>query len=213
MLPHSSLTARHHRVFGAGTLTRSRSVCASGRRTRAMITRALIITATAGVAGACSSNPAPQSANAALPAGAPRVIAESDSLAGEYLTTLGGCNDCHTPGWAEQNGKVPDADRLVGADIGYRGPWGTTYPANLRLVVQSATEDKWVSMLTTADNGRGKPPMPWMNTERMNDHDLRAMYRYIKSLGAKGDRMPRALPPGAVPATPYILMAPQQPGR
>jgi len=57
MLLHSSLTARHRRVSGARTRTQPRFVCASSRRTRAMITRTLIITVSAAVAGACSSNP------------------------------------------------------------------------------------------------------------------------------------------------------------
>src|SRR5690606_32324318 len=36
----------------------------------------------------------------------------------------GGCNDCHTPGFAEASGNVPGVDQLLGSDIGYSGPWG-----------------------------------------------------------------------------------------
>ena len=28
--------------------------------------------------------------------------------------------------------------------VGFQGPWGTSYPANLRLTVQSMTETQWV---------------------------------------------------------------------
>jgi mono/diheme cytochrome c family protein len=144
--------------------------------------------------------------------GTPRLLASTDSAAGQYLTIVGGCNDCHTPGWAESNGKTPPAEQLVGSPVGYRGPWGTSYPANLRTVTQRATEDRWVQILTTADGGHGRPPMPWMNTAQMSDHDLRAMYRYIRSLGAAGSAVPRAVPPGTMPSTPYINFVPVQPG-
>jgi hypothetical protein len=140
------------------------------------------------------------------------VVASSDSAAGAYLTIIGGCNDCHTLSWAESNGKTADADRLTGSNIGYRGPWGTTYPANLRILPPRMTEDRWVQVLTTADSGHGRPPMPWMNTAAMSQRDLRNMYRYVKALGPKGQRMPRAVAPGTEPTTMYIPMVPQKPG-
>jgi hypothetical protein len=39
------------------------------------------------------------------------------------------------------------------------------------------------------------------------------MYRYVKALGPKGERAPRAVPPGQEPTTPYVLMVPQQRGK
>jgi hypothetical protein len=139
------------------------------------------------------------------------VQAANDSLTGRYLTVVGGCNDCHTVGWAESNGKTPEAERLTGSNVGYRGPWGTTYAANLRTVAQRTSEDRWVRILTTADSGQGRPPMPWMNTAAMSQHDLRAIYRYIHSLGARGPNAPRAVPPDSRPRTPYINFVPVQP--
>jgi mono/diheme cytochrome c family protein len=77
---------------------------------------------------------------------------------GEYLATLGGCNDCHSPKTMTPQGPVPDKTRLLSghrADaqlppvpaglIGpsqwgaianndftaWVGPWGTSYAANL----------------------------------------------------------------------------------
>lgn len=138
------------------------------------------------------------------------VTAATPEQAGEYLTIVGGCNDCHTQGWAETNGNVPQADRLAGNPVGYRGPWGTAYAANLRMVVQRIPEERWLSILKTADGGHGKPPMPWMNTRLMSDQDLRAMYQYIHALGPKGERMPRSVPPGQAPTTPYVDMTVQQ---
>jgi len=139
------------------------------------------------------------------------VVAATDSAAGAYLTIVGGCNDCHTSTWSESNGRTPEADRLTGNSVGYRGPWGTSYAANLRALTPRMTEDRWVEVLTTTDGGHGRPPMPWMNTAMMSQRDLRNLYRYVKALGPKGDRAPRAVPAGTEPTTSYVLMVPQAP--
>lgn len=164
-----------------------------------------------GTSSATMQSPAAGSAAGSATGSGAFVQAANDSLSGRYLTVVGGCNDCHTVGWAESNGRTPEAERLTGSNVGYRGPWGTTYAANLRNVVQRASEDRWVRILTTADSGQGRPPMPWMNTAAMSQHDLRAIYRYIHSLGARGPNAPRAVPPDSTPRTPYINFVPVQP--
>ena len=77
---------------------------------------------------------------------------------GEYLATLGGCHDCHTPKVMTKDGPVPDKSRLLighpataklppvppgifGPDqwgaittndlTAWVGPWGTSFAANL----------------------------------------------------------------------------------
>jgi mono/diheme cytochrome c family protein len=156
-----------------------------------------------------SASPAPSATDAMPPANGPAVAAVSMEQAGEYLTIVGSCNDCHTQGWTESEGKVPPADRLAGFNVGFRGPWGTTYGKNLRTIVSRQSEDRWVQILRTADDGDGKPPMPWWNMKLMSDRDLRAMYRYIKSLGPKQNGVPRGLPAGKEPTGPYIWVTPQ----
>ena len=131
--------------------------------------------------------------------------ADDDLASGRYLVTIGGCNDCHTSMWAESNGKVDEKEWLTGSPIGWRGPWGTTYPSNLRLLVNDMSEDAWVVMLKTRVD---RPPMPWMNVNRLSEKDARAMYRFIKSLGAHGERMPTALDPQSEPKTPYFIAEP-----
>jgi len=37
---------------------------------------------------------------------------------GRYLTVIGSCNDCHTHGYAERAGEVPDSDWLMGDALG-----------------------------------------------------------------------------------------------
>ena len=151
-----------------------------------------------------STTPTTSPGTTVLGLNTPHVAATSPESAGEYLTIVGGCNDCHTARWGETNGNVAPADRFTGNPVGYHGPWGTTYAPNLRLITQRMSEDRWVHILTTAADGKGEPPMPWMNTKLMTDQDLRALYVYIKSLGPKGEQVPRRLPPGRTPTGPYV---------
>ncbi len=135
--------------------------------------------------------------------------AKTDIEAGRYLVTIGGCNDCHTDGYLQKEGKIPEKDWLTGSIMGWRGPWGTTYASNLRLFVQDVDEDDFVETIKTR---KSMPPMPWMNVNKMSEKDARSVYKYIKSLGAKGEEMPNALPPNQVPATPFITLVPQSMG-
>ncbi|WP_437769793.1 cytochrome C [Sorangium sp. So ce281] len=138
----------------------------------------------------------------------PRVAAGTPEEAGRYLILVGGCNDCHTPGWDRSGGGLPTSEWLTGSGVGYRGPWGTSYAANLRISAQNLSEEAWVRMFR---EGAGRPPMPWLNYVTLHERDLVAMYRFIRSLGEKGAPAPQAVSPEEEPATPYILMVPQQP--
>jgi mono/diheme cytochrome c family protein len=120
---------------------------------------------------------------------------------GRYLTKITGCHDCHTPGYAPSGGKVPESQYLTGDALGWRGPWGTTYPTNLRLYMQNFTEEQWVK---TAKSLKTRPPMPWFNLHDMTARDLRAMYRYIRHLGPAGKPAPAYVPPDQTPSGPYV---------
>jgi mono/diheme cytochrome c family protein len=124
---------------------------------------------------------------------------------GKYVAMIGGCNDCHTPHYPESGGKVPETEWLTGAPVGFQGPWGTTYPANLRLLAQSMNETQWVARFRT----EMRPPMPWFNLAAMTDADLQAVYRYVRSLGPKGKAVPQYVPPGQQVNTPYFVFVPQ----
>ncbi len=137
---------------------------------------------------------------------APHVVAASPVEAGRYIAIVGGCNDCHTEGYLQSEGNVPEDQWLAGSVMGWRGPWGTTYGANLRLRVQEMTEDEWVEQLRTR---HANPPMPWMNVNQMHESDARALYRYIQSLGPTGEHVPAMVPPGEEPEGPYMMLQPQ----
>lgn len=119
---------------------------------------------------------------------------------GRYIVTVGGCNDCHTSGYLLSGGNVPVSTWLMGDSFGWNGPWGTTYPPNLRLFISKLSEDQWVKEAKTL---KRKPPMPWFNLNIMKEGDLRAIYHFVKSLGAPGKQAPAYLPPDKVPPMPY----------
>lgn len=128
---------------------------------------------------------------------------------GRYLVQIGGCNDCHTPGYAMSGGKVPEAQWLTGDALGWQGPWGTTYPVNLRLYMQKMSEADWLKQAKTLET---RPPMPWFNVRAMSNADLRALYRYIRHLGAAGSEAPAYVPPGGKVSTPVVVF-PAPPGK
>jgi mono/diheme cytochrome c family protein len=136
----------------------------------------------------------------ALPAGAQQKE-DASIKRGRYLIQIAGCNDCHTPGFAPSGGKVAEAQWLTGDQLGWRGPWGTTYPTNLRLLFQELTEDQWVKK---AKSLATRPPMPWFNVREMSTADLRAVYRYVRHLGPAGKPAPAYVPPDKTPPPPYV---------
>ena len=84
---------------------------------------------------------------------------------GRYLLKISGCNDCHTPGYAQSGGAVPEKEWLTGDSLGWRGPWGTTYPSNLRRYMQTISEEQW---LARAKTRQYRPPMPWFALRDMS---------------------------------------------
>lgn len=152
-----------------------------------------IITATAAIA--LSGSAAAQSASS------------QDVSRGRYLVEIAGCNDCHTAGYAQSGGNIPETKWLTGDRLGWYGPWGTTYPPNLRLYMQTMTEAQWVERARTL---QGRPPMPWYALHRMSADDLAAIYRFVRYLGPAGRPAPQALLPGQTPPAPYVAF-PQSP--
>ena len=120
---------------------------------------------------------------------------------GRYIAQIAGCNDCHTAGYAMSGGKVPEKDWLAGDAVGWRGPWGTTYPTNLRVSLSKMSEDEWVKYAKAL---KARPPMPWFALRDMTTGDLRAFYRFVRHLGPAGKPAPAYVPPDQTPKGPYI---------
>jgi mono/diheme cytochrome c family protein len=151
---------------------------------------------------------------AALALAAPHVVAQNKADAkapsskpmskaarhGKYLVEIGSCNDCHTPRFAETEGKVPEKEWLTGDALGWRGPWGTTYPSNLRLVAQNMTEAQFLAR----SRGPLRPPMPVPALRAMSDADIKAIYAYLRYLGPAGSPAPAYVPPDKTPNGPVV---------
>ncbi|WP_346014856.1 c-type cytochrome [Vibrio sp. J1-1] len=120
---------------------------------------------------------------------------------GKYLVIIGGCNDCHTAGYAPSGGTIPESQWLLGEQLGFRGPWGTTYPVNLREYISNLTESEWIAK---AKQLKTRPPMPWWVLNTMTEDDLRAVHQYVKSLGSVKNTVPSFVPPEEEPNPPYI---------
>lgn len=170
-----------------------------------------------GVAALCGCQrdaaPPVASAVAAIPLAAGAAHADTaapDLIArGDYLVRTTGCNDCHTPGYAEQQGNVDRSSWLVGSPLGYKGPWGTTYAINLRLKLADMDEAQW---LDYSSRLKTRPIMPDFAVRAMTVEDRRAIYRFIKSLGPGGPPAPAYVPPGQTPSPPYFeLVLPTPP--
>ncbi len=136
--------------------------------------------------------------------------ADAKLARGKYLVEITGCNDCHTPGFGLSGGKVPESEWLVGDGLGWQGPWGTTYASNLRLYFKDKTEAQWLKEARTL---RARPPMPYWAVNTMTDDDLRAIFRYVKSLPPKGAPAPAYVPPGQPAKGPVVAFPSPPPGK
>ncbi len=138
--------------------------------------------------GACTD----RQAEATPEGGAVVATANADAVArGKYLTTIMGCNDCHTPFEMTERGPAPDMSRELsghpqgfvitgaatlpgpwvwagsGSNTAFSGPWGVSFAANLTPDPETGL-GKWTAetFIATIRNGRhegqGRPLMPPM---------------------------------------------------
>ena len=125
----------------------------------------------------------------------------TDIERGRHMVNDMGCNDCHTPDYMVKRGDIPEKDWLIGSTLGFRGSLGTTYPTNLRLLLNNMSEEEWLAL---AKQMREDSPMTWVMLRKALDQDLRAVYAFVKYLGPKGVPAPNLLPPEVNPTTQYI---------
>lgn len=120
---------------------------------------------------------------------------------GREILHQSGCHDCHTPGFAMNGGQAPESVWLTGDQLGWNGPWGTTYASNLRLRLSAMSRDEWRAYARIM---KARPPMPYWALNSMSDTDLDAIWQVVKSLGKAGTPAPAALAPGVEPAGPAV---------
>jgi mono/diheme cytochrome c family protein len=115
---------------------------------------------------------------------------------GKYLVNLGGCFDCHTPGYFL--GKPDMARYLGGSDVGFEIPGlGTFVAPNLTPDPETGlgkwSEAQIVAALQTGKRPDGRelaPIMPWRALANLTKSDAQAIAAYLKSLKAVAHQVP-----------------------
>jgi len=164
------------------------------------------------VLASCSSNTKTTTSSDSTATSA--MTPEEKVARGKYMVSVLGCNDCHTPGGLYG---APDMNRMLsGSELGWTGPWGTSYPANLTPDASTGlgnyTDDDIVTALRTGHKKDGAPilpPMPWPIYANLTDEDAYAVAAFLKSVPAVVHAVPKILPPGT--KAPAALVFPPPP--
>jgi mono/diheme cytochrome c family protein len=84
----------------------------------------------------------------------------------------------------------------------WAGPWGISFAANLTPDVTGLgpwTDQDFIRTMRTGKHlGVGRallPPMPWFNVATLTDEDLKALFKYLKSLKPISNQVPQPVPP------------------
>jgi mono/diheme cytochrome c family protein len=131
--------------------------------------------------------------------------ADKQVARGKYLVSLGGCNDCHTPGYFL--GKPDMTKYLAGSDVGFAIPGlGVFVGPNLTPDKQTGlgnfTMQQIVTALTKGQLPDGRilaPIMPWKAFANMTKSDALAIAAFLKSLPAVNHQVPGPFGPTQTP--------------
>lgn len=133
---------------------------------------------------------------------------------GKYLVNLGGCGDCHTPGYFL--GK-PDMQRMLGgSEVGFEIPGlGVFHGPNLTPDKETGlgqwSERDIVTALRTGKRPDGRelaPVMPWRAFAQMTDTDLHSVALYLRSLPAVLNKVPGPFGPSETPSAFVMKVVP-----
>jgi mono/diheme cytochrome c family protein len=133
---------------------------------------------------------------------------------GRYLVQIGGCNDCHTPGYFFGHA---DATRyLGGSDVGFAIP-GMGVFVGPNLTPDKATGlGMWstaqiVTAITTGARPDGRilaPVMPWHEFARLTRPDALSIAAYLKSLKPVVHQVPGPFGVKDTPTVPVMDLVP-----
>lgn len=112
---------------------------------------------------------------------------------GRYLTTLGGCHECHTP--HGEKGEL-DESRAFAGGWEMKGPWGRNVTANITphpsTWMGRASRQEFIARFKAFEGfdpkSAPKPApgrntvMPWLAASGMTEEDLGAIYDYLKTV-------------------------------
>ena len=140
--------------------------------------------------------------------------AESPVERGRYLVTLGGCNDCHTPGYFL--GKPDFSKALSGSEVGFAIPGqgvfvGRNLTPDKETGLGSWTDDQIVVALTSGMRPDGRelaPIMPWRSFAHLSPDDARAIVAYLRSLPPVKHAVPGPFKAGETPSSLVFAIMP-----
>ena len=128
---------------------------------------------------------------------------------GKYLAQIMSCGDCHTPGTFY--GAPDEARAYSGSEMGWKGPWGVKYAANLTPDLDTGigywTAAELAQTLRTGVRPDGStlgPPMPMESIKQLSEGDAKAMAAFFMSLKPVSHTVPRALKPGVEAKGPVL---------
>ncbi|WP_246664935.1 cytochrome c [Neorhizobium sp. P12A] len=137
--------------------------------------------------------------------------AESTVARGKYLVQVGGCGDCHTPGYFL--GKADESRYLGGSDVGFKIPPGTFVGANLTPDKETGLGSWSVEQIVTAMTKGQRPDgrmlsevMPWRDFAHLTAADAKSIAMYLKSLPPVSHKVPGPLGPNEKPDFPVLTV-------
>jgi mono/diheme cytochrome c family protein len=148
---------------------------------------------------------------AALTSGA----SAQDAVArGKYLAVVGGCTDCHTPGYFF--GKPDEKRYLGGSEVGFEIPgMGVFHGPNLTPDKETGlggwSDQEIIAALTTGvrpDKRILAPIMPWKALAQLTKDDVNAMVAYLKSIPAVKNKVPGPFGPSEKPTSFVMKIVP-----
>ena len=133
--------------------------------------------------------------------------AQDQVARGKYLVTLGGCHDCHTPGYFF--GKPDEKRHLGGSEVGFEIPGlGVFHGPNLTPDKETGlgnwSTDQIITSLQTGvrpDQRILAPIMPWKALAQLTRDDAMAIAVYLKSIPAVKNKVPGPFGPTEKPTS------------
>lgn len=143
--------------------------------------------------------------------------ADGRSIArGKYLVSLGGCNDCHTPG--NFLGKRDTTRVLAGSEVGFEIPGlGVFHGPNLTPDKETGlgnwTEEQIATAITTGVRPDGRelaPIMPWRDFAHLTKADALAVAAFLKTLPPVQNKVPGPFGPSEKPTSFVMKIIPPE---
>jgi mono/diheme cytochrome c family protein len=141
---------------------------------------------------------------------------QAEIARGKYLVVLGGCTDCHTPGFFF--GRPDPARYLGGSEVGFEIPGlGVFHGPNLTPDKDTGlgdwTTEQIVTALQTGKRPDGRilaPIMPWRALAELTRADVTAIAAYLKSLPPVKNKAPGPFGPNEKPTSFVMKIVPPE---